>query len=174
VLALTLPALIAYIVAATAALQGSGGIAEEVNAGTLEQVHLSPARPSLLAAGRLAALAVEGLIPAAVLALAFGLGYRPHWAIRPDALVPLALTIADALGYGLLMMAATVLPRAGHGAACAGRPASPGRQGQITWASSQGSVPSAQAAASPRPASMEFSTSTPRAVGDEVPDRPGQ
>ncbi|MDR0346204.1 MAG: ABC transporter permease [Nocardiopsaceae bacterium] len=108
VLALTLPALIAYIVAATAALQGSGGIAEEVNAGTLEQVHLSPARPSLLAAGRLAALAAEGLIPAIVLALAFGLGYRPHWAISPDALVPLALTIADALGYGLLMTALTL------------------------------------------------------------------
>jgi ABC-2 type transport system permease protein len=89
-------------------LGGSGGIAEEVNGGTLEQVHLSPARPSLLALGRLAALAVEGLIPAVVLALAFGLGYGPHWVIRPDALAPLALTIADALGYGLLLTALTL------------------------------------------------------------------
>jgi ABC-2 type transport system permease protein len=72
VLALTLPGLFAYVVAAAAALAGSGGIAEEVNGGTLEQVHLSPARPSLLVAGRLAALAAEGLIPAVVLALAFG------------------------------------------------------------------------------------------------------
>lgn len=63
-LTLTLPALFAYIIASTAALQGSGGIAEEVNGGTLEQAHLSPARPSLLAAGRLAALAAEALIPA--------------------------------------------------------------------------------------------------------------
>jgi len=108
VLALTLPALFAYVTAATAALQGSGGIAEEVNGGTLEQAHLSPARPSLLVAGRLAALAVEGLIPATALAAAFALGYAPHWVIRPGALVPLALTIADALAYGLLMTALTL------------------------------------------------------------------
>jgi ABC-2 type transport system permease protein len=108
VLALTLPGLFALAVASTAALQGSGGIAEEVNGGTLEQAHLSPARPSLLAAGRLAALAVEGLIPAVVLALAFGFGYGPHWVIRPDSLVPLALIIADALGYALLMTALTL------------------------------------------------------------------
>jgi len=108
VLALTLPGLFAFIIASTAALQGSGGIAEEVNGGTLEQAHLSPARPSLLAAGRLAALTVEGLIPAVVLAVAFGFGYRPHWVIRPDSLVPLALIVADALGYGLLMTALTL------------------------------------------------------------------
>jgi ABC-2 type transport system permease protein len=108
VLALTLPALFALTVAAGAALQGSGGIAEEVNAGTLEQAHLSPARPSLLALGRLAALAVEGLIPAILLVLAFGLLYGPHWVIRPDALVPLLLTVLDALGYALLMTALTL------------------------------------------------------------------
>jgi len=45
VMALTLPALSAYALASTAALQGSGGIAEEVNGGTLEQAHLSPAPP---------------------------------------------------------------------------------------------------------------------------------
>ncbi|MDR2983607.1 MAG: ABC transporter permease [Nocardiopsaceae bacterium] len=108
VLALTLPALIAYVVAATTALHGSGGIAEEVYGGTLEQMHMSPARPWLLAAGRLAALTVEGLIPAVVFALAFGLGFGPRWVIGPDALVPLALTIADALGYGLVMTALTL------------------------------------------------------------------
>ena len=108
VMALTLPALSAYAIASTAALQGSGGIAEEVNGGTLEQAHLSPARPSLLVLGRMAALAVEGLIPAILLALAFGVGYGPHWMIRPDALVPIALTILDALGYGLLMTALTL------------------------------------------------------------------
>jgi ABC-2 type transport system permease protein len=108
VLALTLPGLFALAVASTAALQGSGGIAEEVNGGTLEQAHLSPAPPSLLVAGRLAALAVEGLIPAVVLVAAFGFGYGPHWVIRPDALLPLALTVADGLGYGLLMTALTL------------------------------------------------------------------
>lgn len=43
-----------------------------------------------------------------MLTLAFGLGYQPHWVIRPDALIPLALTIAGALGYGLLMTALTL------------------------------------------------------------------
>ena len=105
VMALTLPGLFAVTLASSAAIQGSGGIAEEVNGGTLEQAHLSPAPPSLLALGRLAALAVEGLIPATTLALAFGLGYGPHWVIRPDALVPLVLNILDALGYALLMTA---------------------------------------------------------------------
>jgi ABC-2 type transport system permease protein len=105
VLALTLPGLFAATIATYAALQGAGGIAEEVNGGTLEQAHLSPAPPWLLALGRLAAIAVEGLIPAIVLAVAFGFGYGPHWVIRPDALVPLLLVILDGLGYGLLMTA---------------------------------------------------------------------
>jgi ABC-2 type transport system permease protein len=105
VLALTLPALFAVTIAYTTSVSGAGGIAEEVNGGTLEQSHLSPASPSVLVAGRLAALAVESLIPAAALTLAFGLGYGPHWVIGPDALVPLALTILDALGYALLMTA---------------------------------------------------------------------
>ncbi len=108
VLAPTLPGLFALAVASTAALQGSGGIAEEVNGGTLEQAPLSPAPPSVLVGGRLAALAVEGLIPAVVLAAAFGFGYGPHWVIRPDALVPLVLTVADGLGYGLLVTALTL------------------------------------------------------------------
>jgi ABC-2 type transport system permease protein len=39
---LTLPALLATTVAGTAAIQGSGGVAEEINGGTLEQAQLSP------------------------------------------------------------------------------------------------------------------------------------
>jgi ABC-2 type transport system permease protein len=105
VLALTLPGLAAYAVASTAVLSGAGGIAEEVNGGTLEQSHLSPARPSLLALGRVGALAVEGLIPAVVLAAAYWAGYGVHYTVRPDALVPLLLMVADALAYGLVMTA---------------------------------------------------------------------
>jgi hypothetical protein len=40
--------------------------------------------------------------------LVFGLGSRPHWLIRADALAPLVLTVLDALGYGLLMTALTL------------------------------------------------------------------
>ena len=105
VLALTLPALFGASIAYITSVSGAGGIAEEVNGGTLEQAHLSPASPSVLLAGRAAALAVEGLITAAALALVFGLGFRPHWVTGPGVLVPLALTILDALGYALLMTA---------------------------------------------------------------------
>jgi ABC-2 type transport system permease protein len=105
VLAVTLPGLVAYAVASTAALSGAGGMAEEVNGGTLEQAHLSPARPSLLALGRVGALAAEGLIPAVALAAAYWAGFGVHYTIRPDALVPLLLMIADALAYALVMTA---------------------------------------------------------------------
>jgi ABC-2 type transport system permease protein len=105
VLALTLPALFGASIAYITSVSGAGGIAEEVNGGTLEQAHLSPASPSLLVAGRLAALAVEGLVTATALALVFGFGYRPHWVIGPESLVPLVLGILDALGYALLMTA---------------------------------------------------------------------
>ncbi len=107
--AVTLPALLlGYVFANGGALQGSGGIAEEVTGRTLEQAHLSPARPTLLILGRLTALAAEALIVAAVLGLGFGLGYGVRYSVRPDVLVPLLLTIADALGYALLMTALTL------------------------------------------------------------------
>lgn len=92
ILTVTLPGLFAYAVAATAAVQGSGGIAEELSGGTLEQSQLSPARPSLLAAGRVTALAAEGLIPAVVLTTVFWAGFGLHYPGPPDALVPLLLT----------------------------------------------------------------------------------
>lgn len=105
VLAATLPALGAYAMASTAALAGAGGIAEELNGGTLEQAHLSPARPSLLALGRLGALGAEGLLPAIVLAALFWAGFGVDYTLRLDALVPLVLTVADALAYALIMTA---------------------------------------------------------------------
>lgn len=107
-LAATLPALLAYTIAQTAAQQGSGGIAEEINAGTLAQSQLTPASPRRQVLGRLAALAVEGLGAAIPLGLAFTLGYGVRYHLRPDVLVPAALTVADGLGYALLIIALTV------------------------------------------------------------------
>jgi ABC-2 type transport system permease protein len=105
---LTLPALLAVAVAQVAAVNGSGGIAEEINGGTLEQARLSPAPAYLQAIGRIAALAVEGLFAAAVLAAVliawFGLDYSGHAA----AVLPAALTVLNALGYGLLLTGLTV------------------------------------------------------------------
>lgn len=104
--AVTLPALVlGWSFAGTAALQGAGGIAEEILGGTLEQSQLSPARPGVLLAGRVAGLAGEGLAGAVILGLVYGFGFSVDYTIRPDVIVPLALTILDGLGYALLMTA---------------------------------------------------------------------
>lgn len=96
---LTLPALLASVVAVTAALGGSGGIAEEINAGALEQSQLSPAPPELAVLGRFAALGVEGLAVAAVLGVAFTAGFGLHFDLQPAAVaVPAALTVVASLG----------------------------------------------------------------------------
>jgi ABC-2 type transport system permease protein len=104
----TLPAMLAVMIASTAAVDGSAGISEEINGGTLEQTRLSPASPQLQAVGRMTALAIEGLAVAIVLGIVFvfgvGLDINPH----PATLIPAALTILDALGYGLIMTALVV------------------------------------------------------------------
>jgi ABC-2 type transport system permease protein len=107
-LTLTLPALLAGTVAIVAALQGSGGIAEEVNGGTLELTQLSPAPPELQVLGRLGALAIEGLTAATVLGTVFILGLGLHYEPYLGAAVPAVLTVADALGFGLVIVAMTV------------------------------------------------------------------
>ncbi|MGH7920076.1 MAG: ABC transporter permease [Candidatus Dormibacteraceae bacterium] len=104
----TLPALLALMVASTAAVEGTAGIAEEINGGTLEQTRLSPASSQLQAFGRMSALAIEGLVVAIVLGIVFvfgvGLDINPH----PAVLIPTGLTVLDALGYGLIMTALVV------------------------------------------------------------------
>jgi ABC-2 type transport system permease protein len=104
----TLPAALAVVVASTAAVEGTGGIAEEINGGTLEQTRLSPASPQLQALARMTALAIEGLAAAVVLGIVFvfgvGLDINPH----PAAVIPVVLTILDAVGYGLIMTALVV------------------------------------------------------------------
>ena len=102
-LPVTLSAFLAYVVGYVALLKMAAGLLEEVNAGTLEQAHLSPLRPWVLALGRLGAALVEALLTAlivgAVLALALGI----HLPFRPAALVPLVTTLADVAGFALLI-----------------------------------------------------------------------
>lgn len=107
VIASTLPGLVAYTLASTAALQGAGGVAEEINGGTMEQVQLSAVPASLLVLGRIGVLALEGLIPAALLTAAFLAGFGLHYTVSPEILVLLLLTTIDAMAYGLLMVALT-------------------------------------------------------------------
>lgn len=105
---LTLPGLLAVAVAQTAGIEGAGGIAEEINGGTLEQTQLGPAALPMQVLGRVAALAVEGLAAAAVLALVLIPSVGLHYEVHAAALVPAVLTVADALGYGLVIIALTV------------------------------------------------------------------
>lgn len=104
----TLPALLAVVVANIASVEGTGGIAEEINGGTLEQTRLSPASPQLHALGRMTSLAIEGLAAAVVLGIVivFGVGLQIH--LRPAVSIPVLLTVLDALGYGLIMTALTL------------------------------------------------------------------
>jgi ABC-2 type transport system permease protein len=104
----TVPALMGVVIASIAAVEGTGGIAEEINGGTLEQTRLSPASLHLQALARMVTLAIEGLAAAIVLGIVFvfgvGLDIDPH----PAAVIPVLLTILDALGYGLIMTALVV------------------------------------------------------------------
>jgi ABC-2 type transport system permease protein len=104
----TVPALLALMVANIAAVEGTAGIAEEINGGTLEQTRLSPASPQLQALGRMSALAIEGLAVATVLGIVFVFGVGLEINPYPAVLIPAALTILDALGYGLIMTALVV------------------------------------------------------------------
>ncbi|MDA8072384.1 MAG: ABC transporter permease [Actinomycetota bacterium] len=105
---LTLPALLASVVAVSAALGGSGGIAEEINAGTLEQSQLGLAPPELQVLGRFCALAVEGLVIAAMLGVAFTLGFGLSFHVGAGLVVPAVLSVIGALGYGLVITGLTV------------------------------------------------------------------
>lgn len=107
-MALTVPGLLAYVIAGTAAIQGSGGIAEETNSGTLEQTQLSPAAQSVHIVGRLVALGIEGLVLAAVLGTLLISVFRLSFHPSPAVLVPVLFTVVSGLGYGLLMTALTV------------------------------------------------------------------
>lgn len=105
---LTLPALLAVVMAETAAMNGSGGIAEEINGGTLEQTRLSPASAYLQVLGRMAALAVEGLFAAAVVAVVFITWFDLAYDPPITALLPVVLTVLNALAYGLLVTGLTL------------------------------------------------------------------
>jgi ABC-2 type transport system permease protein len=89
----------AYVVT----LKMVAGTLEEMNAGTLEQVHLSPLPAWALAVGRLAAAVVEAVGLTALVSGALVLALGIHFTYRPDALVPVALTVLDVAGFGLLL-----------------------------------------------------------------------
>ncbi len=103
----TAPAMFAYVVAYLTTMRLVAGILEERNAGTLEQIHLSPLPAWQLAVGRVAAAMVEALLVAfvvvATVLVAINVGYPFAW----QALLPLGFALAGIAGFALLIAAAS-------------------------------------------------------------------
>jgi ABC-2 type transport system permease protein len=102
-LPVTLFAYSVYVISYVALLKMVAGLMEEVNAGTLEQAHLSPLRPGVLSLGRLAVVLIEGIASALIVGGVFVLALGIDVPLRPAALIPLLLTLADIAGFALLI-----------------------------------------------------------------------
>lgn len=102
-LPVTVVAFSIYVVSYIALLKMVAGLMEEVNAGTLEQAHLSPLRPWQLSVGRLGAVLAEGVLTAVLLGAGIVLALSVDLPFDPAALVPIALTLADIAGFALLI-----------------------------------------------------------------------
>lgn len=107
-LAPTLLAFAFYALVYIVTLRMVAGTLEEMNAGTLEQIHLSPLPSWMLSLGRLAAAAVEAVGVTAAVAAGLILTLHIHFAYRLDALPVAALTLVDVAGFGLLLGALAV------------------------------------------------------------------
>jgi ABC-2 type transport system permease protein len=108
VLAPTLLGFVFYSLVYIVTLRTVAGTLEEMNAGTLEQIHLSPLPSWTLSLGRLAAAVVEALSVTALLAVGLTLVLGIHFTYRLDALAVAALTLIDVAGFGLLLGALAI------------------------------------------------------------------
>ncbi len=109
--ALFAPTLIAfgfYAVLYIVTLKMVAGTLEEMNAGTLEQIHLSPLPSWALSLGRLASAATEAVLVMAVVSGALILLLGIRFSYQLEAVVPLLLTLVDVAGFGLLLGADAV------------------------------------------------------------------
>ncbi|MGH3712812.1 MAG: ABC transporter permease [Micromonosporaceae bacterium] len=99
----TLIAYLAYVVGYIALMRMAAGVLEEMNTGTFEQSLLSPLRPWVLSVGRLGAALAEGLLIGLAVTVVFvpllDIGIAWRW----QALIPIALTLADIAGFALLI-----------------------------------------------------------------------
>ena len=95
---------LAYIVT----LRMVSGTLEEMNAGTLEQLHLSPLPAWTLSLGRLAATVIEAVGLTGLVSVGLILVFGIRFSYRLEALVPVALTIFDVAGFGLLLGAVAI------------------------------------------------------------------
>jgi ABC-2 type transport system permease protein len=95
---------LAYIVAYLMLVKVVSGLLEEMNTGTLEQIHLSPLPPWMLSVGLLTAVMVESVLVATIVGVTFAFLLDIDFpALKPDALVPATITLLDVAGFAMLM-----------------------------------------------------------------------
>ncbi len=99
----TLLAFAAYALVYIVTLKTVAGTLEEMNAGTLEQIQLSPLPSWTLSLGRLAAAVIEAVGLTAFVGVGLIAVLGIHFTYRLDAVVPVVLTVLDVAGYGLLL-----------------------------------------------------------------------
>jgi ABC-2 type transport system permease protein len=99
----TLLGFASYALAYIVTLKTVAGTLEELNAGTLEQMHLSPLPAWALSLGRLSGAAIEAVGLTVLVSGALIVALRIQFTYRLDAVVPIALTILDVAGFGLLL-----------------------------------------------------------------------
>jgi ABC-2 type transport system permease protein len=103
----TVPAMLAYVVGYGLMMRLVSGLLEERNAGTLEQIHLSPLPSWQLALGRLGAALAEMLVAGTLLTAAVLVVVGVDYPFDVQALVPVSLTLASAAAFALLIAAAS-------------------------------------------------------------------
>jgi ABC-2 type transport system permease protein len=101
----TAPGMFAYVVAYLATMRLVAGILEERNAGTLEQIHLSPLPAWQLAIGRLTAVMIEALLVAAVVTTVVLVALDVGYPLEVQALVAAGLMLGGVAGFALLIAA---------------------------------------------------------------------
>lgn len=80
-----------------------GDLLEEINSGTFEQLHLSPVSPVWLLVGRLVSSLIEGVLIAAIITVGMVWALSVNLPLRAAALLPVALTVIDIVGFALLI-----------------------------------------------------------------------
>lgn len=103
----TAPAMFAFLVGYGTIMRLVSGVLEERNAGTLEQIHLSPLPAWQLATGRLTAALVESIAVGAAATAAVLLVLQVGYPMDAQAIVPLGLMVLGAAGFALLIAAAS-------------------------------------------------------------------
>jgi ABC-2 type transport system permease protein len=92
-----------YLFTYYVSLKVVSGLLEEINTGTLEQIHTSPLPSWALSLSRIGAAMIQGAAVTVLVAAGFIVGLDVDFPLRWEALVPGALTVLDVAGFAMLL-----------------------------------------------------------------------